>query len=140
MNGFRGNLFKIVIVVLFGLATFFPPYGLAYLDYSLFQHGNQPLLATFFAAVWLILFALFLPLPVHIFRIISTVSIAFIAGLGIYVGWTAHFVDPGTANFWLTWGVGVVFALIGWLLAATPLWRFFHGVVAVQNVEPGHHG
>jgi len=139
MRGFRWALARFVIAIIFGLVTFWPNVGLVFTMTGLFPLHQIPVAV--FACVWFAFLMLLLPLPLWMFSRTTVVLLAIIFGICAVSAAQARFVDPSTLQFWLTWGIGALFAIIGWLMVATPLWRLFHGVVAVQQTgEPEHHG
>lgn len=137
MRGIRGAFIRLALAIVFGLVSFWPDYGLVFIAVRLFT--DHPLLVIAAAAVWASFLFLLLPVPLRMFGRVSTLMLALIMGVGIFSAASSGLVSVASVNFWLTWGVAAAFSLIGWLLVATPLWRFFHGVVAVQDTAADHH-
>lgn len=138
MRGIKGHLARFAIVVLFGLSTFWPGYGLAFIAAGLFSTNTLPVIV--FGAAWTMVLFLFLPVPLWAFGRVSLAMLIVIFGSGFFAANAAGLVDPSLVSFWLTWGVGALFSLIGWLMIATPLWRFFHGIVPVQDSDGAERG
>ena len=138
MRGFKWAIARLAIAIIFGLVTFWPTYGLVFIAVQQYQHLLPVAIC---AAIWMTIFFLLLPVPLWMFGRVSTAMLFAIYVLIFFTGVTAKTIDPSQASFWLTWGVGALFSLIGWLMVATPLWRLFHGVVAVQQTgaEEEHH-
>lgn len=121
---------RFLVVLVFGLVTFFPNYGLAWLAVAVFP--SQPWLTSLVAALWLVLCALFLPLTLGQFRKVSTVAIA--AAMAVLTGyaWTLNIL-PVTTEMVVIYAIVFIFTLIGWLMIATPIWRATRGIVAVEQ-------
>lgn len=138
MRGFKWAMARLAIAIVFGLGTFWPTYGLVFLATNQFQFHPVPVMI--FGAVWFVFFFLLLPVPLWMFGRIGAVALVGIYAILFFTAVTAKIIDPAQPAFWLTWGVGAIFSIIGWLMVATPLWRLFHGVVAVQQTgdEPNH--
>lgn len=136
-RGFRGNLLKFILVVVFGLITFWPNYGLAFGAYYLFPHAQIPV--TIGASIWSIFFMLFLPFQIRIFQHASTIFILIMFGVSFLAAFQRGMVNPMELTFWLTWGIAGLFSLIAWLMVSAPLWRVFHGVTPVQETVEEHH-
>ena len=134
MRGLKGHLLRFFGAIAFGLITFWPSYGLLFWAIAFAHSHTLPVVAL--SAVWMAVFFLFLPVPLWLFSRVSMLSLACVFAAGFAAAFSARLIDPMQSSFWLTWGVAAVFALIGWLMIATPLWRLFHGVVAVTEAEP----
>lgn len=130
MNPILFNLLKWVLVVGMGVLTFMPTYGVLALNISHF--AEHPFLLTMFDALWLSGVALILPLGLRIFRIVSSAFVAVILSIGTFLTWQTA---PAlfAAMPWYMWFVIDVSAIIGWLLVASPLWRWVHATVPVDN-------
>lgn len=128
-----GYIYRFCFVVAFGVATFFPNFGLLSLAVSLF-HVN-PAVVSIVISLWVLTLSLILPIRLSLFHQVSSAALIVNFAICVYLAASAGLVDPSNGGFWLTWGAAMVFAIIGWLLVSTPLWRLFHGVVAVQETE-----
>ena len=128
-----GILVRLVLAVAFGLATFWPDYGLLWI--ALRNFHDHPLAVILGVCIWSVAMSLLLPLSRFNFQLLS--SLAIIVACGAVFWWMDQkgAVDIGALNFWLTWGVGVAFFVIGWLLISTRIWRATHGIVAVDDVD-----
>ncbi len=140
MRGFRWAFIRFFMAIIFGLATFWPNIGLVFIGVSTFPAHQLPV--TIGAAAWISAFFLLLPVPLWMFGRVSTAMFLLVYAICLASAAGSHLVDPSQLGFWLTWGIGGIFGAIGWLMISTPLWRLFHGVVAVQGTEPEHehHG
>lgn len=138
-NGFKWSVAKIVLAIILGLITFWPQYGVVFLAASDAQ--THPLLTTAFGSIWVVLLALILPFPLRWFTRITTLAcIVLLLTINI-AAYRAKLIDPTTITFYLTYGVVEIFAIFGWLMCVSPLWKSFHGIVAVQQTpdEEEHH-
>jgi hypothetical protein len=134
-HGIIGNLIRIILVIAFGLVTFWST------DYGLFFIGIRelpinPLLVSVCAAIWSLIFFLILPLTLRWFQRLSTLCLLVIFGVLVLV-LDQHGANLTDKSFWLTWGIGALFSLIAWYIVSVPLWRSIHGGIStVQQVGP----
>lgn len=135
--GVMNAIVRWVIVVIMGIATFFPDYGVVALSYKFFL--SAPILVTILDLVWVIGLALVLPFTLHMFRWITTVAIATIASASVYLLWR-DLPELFNAWPWYMWLVVVASIAVGWLLVSTPMWRWAKGMLPVaQSEQPGPH-
>lgn len=136
MRGIVSGLIRMVIVILMGLVTFWPGWGLVWLARDHFN--ESPVFVAILALLWLMAISAVLPLTIRLFQFITTCSLLAICGCLLYALWRFA---PGVVNGvpWFMWMVLVISTGIGWLLVSTPLWRAIHGIVAVQQTTDAHH-
>lgn len=129
MNPILSALFKWLIIVGIGVLTFMPTYGLVALNLTYFM--AHPLIMTTLDLLWLILLAVILPLSLNIFRWLSLGLVLGLIGCAIFAIWTFF---PGIFYMipWFMWFVIGGFSGVGWLLIATPLWRWLHRTLPVD--------
>jgi len=132
MGGFANTVIRWAIVVIMGIATFYPDYGVAALSFKFFL--GAPILVTILDLVWVIALALVLPLTLRVFRWITTSAITAISAASVYLLWRDV---PVVFNAWpaYMWAVVVAFVAIGWLLISTPMWRKAQGMLPVAQTE-----
>jgi hypothetical protein len=130
MNPIVSALVKWLIIVGIGVITFMPTYGLIAINIQYFV--STPLALITLDLLWLILIAVILPFSLNIFRWISLVLVLGLIGCVIFSIW--QFL-PGvfSAIPWFMWVVIGGFGGIGWLLIATPLWRWLHRTLPVDT-------
>lgn len=137
MGGLMSTVIRWAVVVIMGIATFFPDYGVAALSIKFFL--GAPILVTILDLVWVIALALVLPLTLRLFRWITTSSITAISAASVYLLWRDV---PAVFNAWpiYMWAVVIAFVAIGWLLISTPMWRKAQGMLPVAQTEaaPAH--
>lgn len=127
-------LIRWVIVVIMGIITFIPNYGILALAIQWFLYA--PILISIGCLVWVIALALVLPFTLTVFRWISTTAVTVISSASVYLVWSYI---PALFAAWpiYMWGVVVAFIAVGWLLIATPLWRWAKGTLPVTQAN--HH-
>lgn len=122
-------------VVILGIITVFPDYGVISLSIKLFP--DMPIAVTVFGLIWSTVIVLVLPISLRWFQIISTTSVTAIMGLSVYSIWQFM---PAIFNAWpwYMWAVVLVSVAVGWLLVATPLWRWTKGTLPVAQTDDTH--
>lgn len=125
-----GGLGRWVFVTLFIIATFWPDFGVVPICIRLFPFA--PLPVTAFLCAWAVPLALALPLPLKLFRMISTAAIGGVYTVSVVAGYAWGISPLDSAWYFLLGGVAI---LLGWHVIATPLWRWARGIVAVQDAE-----
>lgn len=135
MTGIFGGLIRWLVVVVIGLATFWPGWGALWLAIAWLP--LYPVPVTLLCLVWAIVLALVLPLTLRMFRWITTGAVALICGGAIYLASTMN-QNILTSWPWFMWAVLIAFFAFGWWKIATPLWRWANGIVAVSQT-PEHH-
>lgn len=135
MNGFWGGVIRWLVVIVMGIATFYPDYGLLWLGLRNFPAAPLPISIT--GLLWLIAMCLMLPLPLLVFRVVSTGAIIIMAVMALYLLGSRY---PALINFWpaYMWAVVVAFIAFGWLAVSTRLWRWASGIVATQQTAEHH--
>lgn len=128
------------IVVIMGIITFLPQYGIIALTLQWFL--TFPVLISIGLMLWTIALSLVLPLSLKVFRWVSGGAVTLISTSLCYLLWTyLPFIFAAWPIF--MWAVVVVFVTIGWLLIATPLWRWAKGTLPVtqtnHDVPHPHH-
>lgn len=125
-------LIRWVIVVVMGITTALPQYGIIALAFQWFM--VSPILVSIGLLLWTIALALVLPLTLKVFRWISAGAVTIISTSCAYLLWTYL---PAIFAAWpiYMWAVVVVFVTIGWLLIATPLWRWAKGTLPVTQTN-----
>ena len=142
MNPILFNLLKWIIVVGIGVLTFMPTYGVLALNLAYFT--SYPYLLAAFDALWLCGIALILPIGLRLFRIASSLFVGLILSIGTFMMYQSAPAVFQTMP-WYMWLVINISAIIGWLLVASPLWRWVHTTVPVDNQSgtvhnpPSHH-
>lgn len=133
MRGVGGALVRWLIVVAMGIATFLPEYGLAFLSYKYFL--SSPFLVTILDLIWVVALTLVLPFTLRAFRWISTVSVAIISSVSVYL---IRENIPVVFEWWpiYMWAVVIVSVSVGWLLVSTALWRWAKGMLPVTQTDP----
>lgn len=131
------GLLRWLAVVVIGLATCWPAYGIAALSWQWFPAAPLPILVG--DLLWAVVLCLALPLTLHWFRLATVVAID---GICLVVLWWAYSAARFTPN--LSEGILVLafllFFAFGWWKIATPLWRWANGIVAVQQTGAEHEG
>ena len=122
-----------LIVSVFGLITFFPNFGLLFLAINNF--AAAPVLVSIGVLVWSFMATLILPLTKSMFQVISTTVLVGITGIITYLLQDHGFVNILTTDFWLTYGIGFAFAILGWLTVSSRVFRIVRGVVPVDTGE-----
>ena len=107
-----------------------PTYGLVALNLTYFM--AYPIIMTALDLLWLILLAVILPFSLNIFRWLSLGLVLGLFGCAIFAIW--QFL-PGIFYMipWFMWFVVVGFSGVGWLLVATPFWRWLHNTLPVDT-------
>lgn len=129
------GLVRWLVVVIVGLATFWPNWGALWLAISWFPLAPVPV--TIAGLAWSIILAIALPFTVHMFRIVTVAAIVLICGFGLYMTYNVNQALVMAMPLWL-WAILIVFIAFGWWKIAAPLWRWANGIVAVQQT-PEHH-
>jgi len=122
-----------LIVSVFGLITFFPNFGLLFLAINNF--ATSPILVSIGVLLWSFMATLILPLTKSMFQVISTAVLVGITGIITYLLQDHGFVNILTTDFWLTYGIGFAFAILGWLTVSSRVFRIVRGVVPVDTGE-----
>lgn len=130
MNPILSALFKWLIIVGIGVLTFMPTYGLVALNISYFMAAPLALLTL--DLLWFIVLAVILPFSLNIFRWTSLVLVLGLIGCGIFSIWQ-YMPDVFNMIPWFMWLVISIFSGFGWLLVATPLWRWLHRTLPVDT-------
>lgn len=107
-----------------------PTYGLVALNISYFMAAPLALLTL--DLLWLIVLAVILPFSLNIFRWTSLVLVLGLIGCGIFSIWQ-YMPDVFNMIPWFMWLVISIFSGFGWLLVATPLWRWLHRTLPVDT-------
>jgi hypothetical protein len=130
MKSIFSALMKWLVIVGIGVLTFMPTYGLVALNFQYLLAA--PLAIATLDLLWLILLAVILPFSLNIFRWVSLVLILGLTGCAIFAVW--QFL-PGIFYMipWFMWFVVVGFSGVGWLLVATPFWRWLHSTLPVDT-------
>jgi hypothetical protein len=128
-----GILLRLVLAVVFGLATFWPEYGLLWI--ALRNFNDYPLIVVIAICVWSVAFSLLLPLSRFNFQLVSSLAILVACGAVFWRMDQLGRIDLSDRNFWLTWGGGLVFFVIGWLMISTRIWRATHGIMATDDTD-----
>jgi len=128
-----GILARLVLAVVFGLATFWPDHGLLWIALRNFE--AFPLIVVIGACVWSVAMSLLLPLSRFNFQMVSSLATLVACGTIFWKMDEAGRIDLGRQNFWLTWGVGVIFFVIGRLMISTRIWRATHGIMATDDSD-----
>jgi hypothetical protein len=137
MNSVLFTLLKWALVVGMGVITFMPTYGVVALNIAYMTTFPYMVIAT--DLIWLSAIALVLPFGLRIFRITSSVFVGSLLGLGTLMTWQT-FPNVFNAMPWYMWIVVNVSGVIGWLLVASPLWRWMHTTMPVDNqTAPVHN-
>lgn len=141
MAGVANAVIRWAIVVIMGIITFLPNYGIAALSIQFFL--GAPILVTMVDLVWIIALALVLPFSLRLFRWISTAAVTAITSASVFLLWrdvSAVF----NAWPWYMWLVVVASVSVGWLLVSTPMWRWAKGTLPIAQTDhhdavPTHH-
>lgn len=135
MGSITNAVVRWVVVVLMGIATFLPDYGVAALSFKFFL--GAPILVTILDLVWVIALALVLPFTLRMFRWITTISISAISTASVYLLWRDV---PAVFNAWpwYMWVVVIASIAVGWLLVSTPMWRWAKGTLPVATTDNDH--
>ncbi len=128
-----GILARLALAVAFGLATFWPDYGLLWI--ALRNFNDYPVIVTVATCFWSVAMSLLLPLSRFNFQMVSSLAILVACGAVFWTMDQAGRIDLGERSFWLTWGVGVIFFVIGWLMISTRIWRATHGIIATDDAD-----
>lgn len=120
------------IVVIMGIATFLPDWGIVALSIKFF--AGIPFVITILDLFWVIALALVLPFTLRLFRWITTIAITAISALSVYLLWR-DVPLVFDAWPWYMWAVVVAFVAVGWLLVSTPLWRWTKGAMPVAQTD-----
>lgn len=126
-----GLFIRWAIVVLLGLATAWPEWGIAARSWAWFQYAPIPIVL--FDLVWAVILSIALPLTLRVFRVVSTVALLALMLTLLYLAYTRA-PDVLLSMPWpVVWGVLVLSSSLGWWKIATPIWRWSNGIVAVQQ-------
>lgn len=126
------NIFwRFLLPIIFLVVTFWPDYGMAWLAVGLFP--QFPIIVSIVAATWAILFSLLLPLPVRIFRTVSTSLVVLVLALTTYAAYAGGMLPPLSLQIVVIYSIVVIGVVLGWLTVSTRIWRFLHSIVAVED-------
>ncbi len=128
-------LWRVFFSIAFVAITIVPPFGLVWLAIS--YAPQYPLLFTLVGAFWVIVAALIIPLTQKHFK--ATVAVANILQLVVVSSWLFMSGSFGQWPDWLKWLYAAVAIglIIGIQIIATPIFRWFRGVMPVDN-SAGH--
>lgn len=126
------NLFwRFVLPILFLVVTFWPDYGLAYWAWGFFP--AYPYAVGIVAALWAIVFSLLLPLPVRMFRTVSTVLVVSAIVVATVAAFAAGILPPFTVQIGIIYAIVFAGIVLGWLMVSTRIWRGIHSIIAVED-------
>lgn len=124
----KSAVLRFLFIVGYMLLSFWPDYGAVFQISRYFL--DQPLVWSVIAGLWVVLGLLLLPLPLHLFKLLSSAIFAGLMGFGV--------LEMAQAG-WLTGTNAIIFTLIGcaavmlfWLMVSTPVWRWARFTVVVQ--------
>lgn len=126
------NLFlRVVIVMLIGAWTIWPePWGFAVFAYNAFP--LYPIPISLAIAVWTIVVATLLPIPLRQYRFWTQISLAAIAAI---LHFQAYIIGAFSSPIFLGVSIGLsgIFILVAWPLVANRLWQWMHYQRAVDT-------
>jgi hypothetical protein len=135
MNAILRGITRLLFVVSVGVLTVAPSFGIV--DLSIQYFTTYPYIVIIADILWAMLIIAILPLSMTQYKYVSTSLFVILSLILLFLLMT--FV-PTVFNFIpvLVWVFVVLFASIGWLLIAPPLWRWVHGILPVYNSNSDH--